>query len=67
MRKIQMNHEEITEPVAINKEQARARYSIGLSTLDKVATEAKDIVHIGRRKVYLVSRLDAFFEQLAQE
>ena len=54
------------EPLAISQEQAKARYNMGTYMIDKVAGDAKAIVRIGRRKVYLVGKLDAYINKLAE-
>ena len=56
MRKIKIETPEM-EPLAISQEQAKARYNMGTYMIDKVAGDAKAIVRIGRRKVYLVGKL----------
>lgn len=56
MRKIKIETPEM-EPLAISQEQAKARYNMGTYMIDKVAGDAKAIVRIGRRKVYLVGNL----------
>lgn len=65
MRKIKIESTTEMEPLAISQEQAKARYNIGTYMIDKVAGEAKAIVRIGRRKVYLVGKLDDYFNKLA--
>ena len=62
MRKIKIEEEVQFVPLTINRAQAKARYNIGENLLDRIAKEAKAVVKIGRRKVYLVSKLDAYFE-----
>ena len=54
------------EPLAICQEQAKARYNMGTYMIDKVAGDAKAIVRIGRRKVYLVGKLDDYINKLAE-
>ena len=65
MRKIKIETPEM-EPLAISQEQAKARYNMGTYMIDKVAGEAKAIVRIGRRKVYLVGKLDDYINKLAE-
>lgn len=65
MRKIKIETPEI-EPLAISQEQAKARYNMGTYMIDKVAGDAKAIVRIGRRKVYLVGKLDDYINKLAE-
>ena len=65
MRKIKIETPEM-EPLAISQEQAKARYSMGTYMIDKVAGDAKAIVRIGRRKVYLVGKLDDYINKLAE-
>lgn len=65
MRKIKIETPEM-EPLAINQEQAKARYNMGTYMIDKVAGDAKAIVRIGRRKVYLVGKLDDYINKLAE-
>lgn len=65
MRKIKIETPEM-EPLAISQEQAKARYNIGTYMIDKVAGDAKAIVRIGRRKVYLVGKLDDYINKLAE-
>lgn len=65
MRKIKIETPE-TEPLAISQEQAKARYNMGTYMIDKVAGDAKAIVRIGRRKVYLVGKLDDYINKLAE-
>ena len=64
MRKIKIETPEM-EPLAISQEQAKARYNMGTYMIDKVAGDAKAIVRIGRRKVYLVGKLDDYINKLA--
>ena len=65
MRKIKIETPEM-EPLAISQEQAKARYNMGTYMIDKVAGDAKAIVRIGRRKVYLVCKLDDYINKLAE-
>ena len=65
MRKIKIETPEM-EPLAISQEQAKARYNMGPYMIDKVAGDAKAIVRIGRRKVYLVGKLDDYINKLAE-
>ena len=65
MRKIKIETPEM-EPLAISQEQAKARYNMGTYMIDKVAGDAKAIVSIGRRKVYLVGKLDDYINKLAE-
>lgn len=65
MRKIKIETPEM-EPLAISREQAKARYNMGTYMIDKVAGDAKAIVRIGRRKVYLVGKLDDYINKLAE-
>ena len=65
MRKIKIETPEM-EPLAISQEQAKARYNMGTYMIDKVASDAKAIVRIGRRKVYLVGKLDDYINKLAE-
>ena len=65
MRKIKIETPEM-EPLAISQEQAKARYNMGTYMIDKVAGDAKAIVRIGRRKVYLVGKHDDYINKLAE-
>ena len=65
MRKIKIETPEM-EPLAISQEQAKARYNMGTYMIDKVAGDAKAIVRIGRRKLYLVGKLDDYINKLAE-
>ena len=65
MRKIKIETPEM-EPLAISQEQAKARYNMGTYMIDKVAGDAKAIVRIGRRKVYLGGKLDDYINKLAE-
>ena len=65
MRKIKIETPEM-EPLAISQEQAKARYNMGTYMIDKVAGDAKAKVRIGRRKVYLVGKLDDYINKLAE-
>lgn len=65
MRKIKIKTPEM-EPLAISQEQAKARYNMGTYMIYKVAGDAKAIVRIGRRKVYLVGKLDDYINKLAE-
>ena len=65
MRKIKIETPEM-EPLAISQEQAKALYNLGTYMIDKVAGDAKAIVRIGRRKVYLVGKLDDYINKLAE-
>ena len=65
MRKLKIEMSTAVTPMAINREQAKARYNVGTTMIDKIASEANAIVRIGRRKVYLVGKLDEYFNNLA--
>ena len=65
MRKIKIETPEM-EPLAISQDQAKASYNMGTYMIDKVAGDAKAIVRIGRRKVYLVGKLDDYINKLAE-
>lgn len=64
MRKLKTQYTE-KEPVTITEEQAKARYNLGTNTLNKLGREAEAIVHYGRKKLFLVKRLDEYMELLA--
>lgn len=65
MRKRKQNANESNEIVTIDREMAKERYSLGGDSVDKVAKEAGAVIKIGRRKLYLVKAMDAYFESLA--
>ena len=52
-------------PLTITIEQAKERYNLGTSTINKIAADANAIIYIGRRKVFLVPKLDRYMEELA--
>lgn len=64
MRKIKLE-EATVEPFALSQEQAKVRYNLGTNMIDHVAKEADAIIRIGRRKLYVVSKMDAYFLKLA--
>ncbi len=53
------------EQFTITIGQAKERYNLGTSTINKIAADANAIVYIGRRKVFLVPKLDRYIEELA--
>ena len=65
MRKRKQNANESNEIVTIDREMAQERYSLGGDSVDKVAREAGAVIKIGRRKLYLVKVVAAYFESLA--
>lgn len=65
MRKRKNNADISNEIVTIDREMAQERYSLGGDSVDKVAKEAGAVIKIGRRKLYLVKVMDAYFESLA--
>lgn len=54
------------EPLTLDKDQAKARYNLGESSLNKIATVAGACIKVGRRKLYLRKAMDTYFENLAQ-
>lgn len=64
MRRLKVEKLQIL-PVTITEEQAKARYNLGTNNLNKLAQEAGAIVHYGRKKLFLVQKLDAYMEYLA--
>lgn len=65
MRKRKNGTDISNEIVTIDREMAQERYSLGGDSVDKVAREAGAVIKIGRRKLYLVKVMDAYFESLA--
>lgn len=63
MRKLKIQSIE-NEPVTITEEQAKARYNLGTNTLNKLGKEAQAVVHYGRKKLFLVKKLDEYMELL---
>ena len=45
------------QQLTITLEQAKERYNLGTSTINKIAADANAIVYIGRRKIFLMSKL----------
>ncbi|MCI6533318.1 MAG: hypothetical protein MR444_00720 [Lachnospiraceae bacterium] len=66
MRKMIVNNQEQIEALVINQEQAKLRYNLGSYMVDKLAQEAQAVVHFGRRKMYIVSKMDAYMLSLAE-
>ena len=46
------------QQLTITLEQAKERYNLGTSTINKIAADANAIVYIGRRKIFLMSKID---------
>lgn len=63
MRKLKLQSIE-NELVTITEEQAKARYNLGTNTLNKLGKEAQAVVHYGRKKLFLVKKLDEYMELL---
>ena len=66
MRKLMIEDQGQMEALVINQEQAKVRYNLGSYMLDKLAQEAQAVVHFGRRKMYIVSKMDAYMLSLAE-
>ena len=45
------------QQLTITLEQAKERYNLGTSTINKIAADANAIVYIGRRKIFLMSKI----------
>lgn len=41
-------------------EQAKMRYNMGSYSLDKIAVKADAIVKVGKRKFYIIKKIDEF-------
>ncbi|MCI8593573.1 MAG: hypothetical protein HFI88_14815 [Lachnospiraceae bacterium] len=54
------------QQLTITLEQAKERYNLGTSTINKIAADANAIVYIGRRKIFLMSKIDKYLEELAE-
>ena len=48
------------QQLTITLEQAKERYNLGTSTINKIAADANAIVYIGRRKIFLMSKIDTY-------
>lgn len=51
--------------LTITLEQAKERYNLGASTINKIAADANAVIYIGRRKIFLMSKIDKYLEELA--
>lgn len=51
--------------LTITLEQAKERYNLGANTINKIATDANAVIYIGRRKIFLMSKIDKYLEELA--
>lgn len=65
MRKIKLEETETVERFVLSQEQAKTRYNLGNNMIDQVAKEADAIVYVGRRKLYVIEKLDKYFLKLA--
>ena len=52
------------QQLTITLEQAKERYNLGTSTINKIAADANAIVYIGRRKIFLMPKIYKFLVEL---
>ena len=64
MRKLKIEKKSFIHPISIGKDDAKQRYGIGESSLNKIARKIGAEIRVGRRKLYLTSKMDAYFENL---
>ena len=65
MRNLKTSHIDVGQVTALTLEQAKARYNIGTSNLFKIADKAEANIRIGKKRLYSRSKLDKYFEDLA--
>lgn len=53
--------------IAVNIDQLQNMLGVGKNTATKVGTEAKATIHIGKRKLYNVKKIQAYLDQMAEE
>lgn len=57
--------EETEGAFTLTHNQIKARYNLGSYTIEKIAKEAKAIIKIGNRKLYIVNKMDKYLEENA--
>lgn len=63
MRKAQ--YEETKNVITVDLPRLQSMLCVGRATAEKIAREAKAVIRIGDRKLYKVSKIDAYLDSLA--
>ena len=58
--------QETIAPLTLDRKQAQERYNLGVNSINKVAEEAAAVIRIGRRKLYLLEKMDEYFRDRAE-
>ena len=55
------------DALAVNQEQCQALLGVGRNTADKIGKEAGAVIHIGRRKLYNVKKIQEYLDRISEE
>lgn len=62
MRKTAIN-KKTDDVFTLTHDQVKARYNIGSYTVEKIAKEAGAVIKVGKRKLYIVNKIDEYLEK----
>lgn len=62
MRKTVIN-KKTDDVFTLTHDQVKARYNIGSYTVEKIAKEAGAVIKVGKRKLYIVNKIDEYLEK----
>lgn len=61
------NIKETNNNMAVGIDQLQAMLGVGKNTADKIGKDAGAVIHIGRRKLFNVSKVQAYLDQAAEK
>ena len=61
------NVSEVENKMAVGIDQLQTMLGVGRNTADKIGKDAGAVIHIGRRKLFNVNKVQAYLDQKAEE
>lgn len=53
--------------ITVNMAQLQAMLGVGRNTADKIGKESGAVIHIGRRKLFNVSKIQKYLDNISEE
>lgn len=58
---------ETNNNIAVGVDQLQAMLGVGRNTADKIGKDAGAVIHIGRRKLFNVSKIQKYLDNISEE
>lgn len=56
-----------TNSIAVDIDKLQAMLGVGKNTADKIGKDAGAVIHVGRRKLFNVRKVQAYIDRLAED